>query len=445
VSWTRRAGVFAAVLLAALVAVSTAAAVVTISRAELSGGRLRIEGSRAVANAPITVDGVQMGQADGAGNFRIERSGFSDADCRVAVDDGTGPVTTTLSGCSPSAPPPPSPTPSPSPSPSPTTTASFQGLGFLPGGVNSFATDVSGDGKVIVGWSGFENGSVRAWRWTAATGLVDIGDLGGGAAEAHAVSADGNTIVGRSWDASQQQTAFRWRAGLGMQPVPILEASDVSGDGSVVIGFAIRWTEAGGSELLPNFGGGSTFAEATSEDGSIITGSSVKDASCGFRFGPTCHRAFRWTRAGGLQDIGHLGGLESVGRGMNPTGSVIVGESRNKDLWWNAFRWTASSGMVNMKTLGGPQSAAYDASSDGSVIVGKSLTTSSTASERAFRWTSNRQMQDLKRELLDHGVSSVQNWTLMWARAVSNDGTVIAGAARNPQLQFEAWRATLPR
>src|SRR5215211_8237175 len=52
------------VLIGALIVPSPAHAAVTVSRAELSGTRLRIEG-RATANRAITVDGVAMGTSDG--------------------------------------------------------------------------------------------------------------------------------------------------------------------------------------------------------------------------------------------------------------------------------------------------------------------------------------------------------------------------------------------
>ncbi len=89
-------------------------------------------------------------------------------------------------------------------------------------------------------------------------------------------------------------------------------------------------------------------------------------------------------------------------------------------------------------------SAAYDASLNGTVVVGKSLINSSSASERAFRWTTRKKMQDLRRELLDAGVTSVQNWILLSATDVSYDGTVIVGYGLNPNRQYEAWRAVLP-
>ena len=75
-------------------------AAVNVSRAEVSGDRLRIEGS-AAANRPITVDGVQMTTSSSSGSFRIERTGYTrPADCTVDVNDGSAtPLNVRLSGC----------------------------------------------------------------------------------------------------------------------------------------------------------------------------------------------------------------------------------------------------------------------------------------------------------------------------------------------------------
>jgi hypothetical protein len=101
------------VLIGLLALPITAHAAVTVSRAELSGARLRIEG-RASANRTITVDGVAMGTSDGSGAFRIERDPFAaPADCTVDVDDGSAsPTAARLSGCTVSSPPSPTPPPS---------------------------------------------------------------------------------------------------------------------------------------------------------------------------------------------------------------------------------------------------------------------------------------------------------------------------------------------
>jgi len=85
-------------------------AAVSVTRADVNGGNLRIEGS-AAPNRTITVDGVAMGSSDAAGRFRVERSGFTaPQDCTVDVNDGSAvAVTATLSGCAPGSPAPPAP------------------------------------------------------------------------------------------------------------------------------------------------------------------------------------------------------------------------------------------------------------------------------------------------------------------------------------------------
>lgn len=73
---------------------------VTVARAEISGGQLRIEG-RAAPNRTITVDGVGIGTSGGDGWFRIERWGFSaPADCTIDVSDGSAtPASARIAGC----------------------------------------------------------------------------------------------------------------------------------------------------------------------------------------------------------------------------------------------------------------------------------------------------------------------------------------------------------
>ena len=62
--------------------------------------------------------------------------------------------------------------------------AMFMGLGDLPGGrVASFANAVSADGSVVVGHSSSAlalGSAYEAFRWTAADGMIGLGDLPGG-------------------------------------------------------------------------------------------------------------------------------------------------------------------------------------------------------------------------------------------------------------------------
>lgn len=68
----RRALVSAVLLVLALALVPVAQAALTVSRAELNGTQLRVEGSGAVPNATVTIDGgAASGTADATGAFRM--------------------------------------------------------------------------------------------------------------------------------------------------------------------------------------------------------------------------------------------------------------------------------------------------------------------------------------------------------------------------------------
>lgn len=432
-----------------LVAAPSALAAPTVSRAELRSGQLRVEG-RALANSAVTAasptagESSVTGSADGSGNFRIEASGFRSSTCRVNVSDPTGTTSATLSGCtSSSPPPPPQEQPPPPPPPPPASTASFQGLGTPSGWLQSQAWGVSGDGNVVVGQLSRLGTDTVAIRWTATQGMVELGTLGGTNSEAYAASGDGSAVVGRATNASGNYRPFRWTPTGGMQELPSSppqfvsgDATDVSSAGNSVVGlfgFAERWTLTGGLEDLGNFS-----SRGISSDGQVVVGNN------------NAH-AVRWTPTGGIQDLGTVGtessipGTQSFADDASGNGSVVVGQSRDRDGFWKAFRWTAATGMRDIGTLGGPMAAAYNVSDDGSVLVGRALTSGNSASDRAFRWTTKRGMQNLQQLLQNAGVTSVNGWILLGATGVSADGTVIVGEGINPAKQREAFRAVVPR
>ena len=93
-------GVVVMALLALLAWPSPAQAAVTVQRAEINSGQLRVEGT-ATPNRDITVDGVVLGRSASDGRFKIERSGFTrPSDCWIDVNDGSAtPAVARLSGC----------------------------------------------------------------------------------------------------------------------------------------------------------------------------------------------------------------------------------------------------------------------------------------------------------------------------------------------------------
>ena len=118
---------------------------------------------------------------------------------------------------------------------------------------NSDASGISADGTVIVGE--MQVGSpYLAFRWTASTGMVNLGSLGGGLSRATATSRDGSVVVGTSLTTTSSGSAhaFIWTARCGMldlqtalkgAKIPsgwILQtATDVSEDGTVITGWGV--------------------------------------------------------------------------------------------------------------------------------------------------------------------------------------------------------------
>ena len=169
-------------------------------------------------------------------------------------------------------------------------------LGDLPGGdFYSAGGGISGDGKVVVGTSKSQPGdhyNLEAFRWTAETGMVGLGYLPGGRyTYATGVSGDGRVVIGKGPSDTMGWQGYRWTAEDGMVALaPISgpaipnEAYAVSWDGSVVVGWmsgqfleASRWTEDEGFVGLGDLPGGEEYsiAYAVNADGSVVGGTSA--------------------------------------------------------------------------------------------------------------------------------------------------------------------------
>ena len=122
----------------------------------------------------------------------------------------------------------------------------------------SESSSTSADGSVVVGRSTVFGGEFRPFRWTQASGMVDLGQLPNTLnGDARAVSADGSVVVGNSG-----ATAFIWTAEDGMRSLETLltneagidltgwslfSASGISADGLTITGWGINpsgFTEA---------------------------------------------------------------------------------------------------------------------------------------------------------------------------------------------------------
>jgi probable HAF family extracellular repeat protein len=268
-----------------------------------------------------------------------------------------------------------------------------KGEGYRQVGSMRIVYAVSYDGKTIVG----QSDNAHAYIWSVDDGFTDLGTLGGLVSQARGVSDNGNAVVGYAYNSANEIRAFLWTKADNMKDLGTLSgdtgawANGISGDGQVVVGAsykdgpsyaadykAVRWDVASSTITdLGSLGGTYSQAHAANRDGSVIVG--LSDWVDGQR------HAFRWTEAGGMQDLDKTPGNSSGALDVNADGSVVVGYSGD-----TAFRWTETTGMTSLGVLSGQShSGATSVSDDGNTVVGES-------GDRAFIWTPDSPaMQDL--------------------------------------------------
>lgn len=343
----------------------------------------------------------------------------------------------------------------------------FRLLGEAPGGAEfSDALAVSGDGSTVVGVTKDAQGEI-AFKWTEQGGMQLLGRLAGGnppASQAVSISDDGAMIAGFSSSARGPYEPVLFTA-AGIQQLGTLRApsvfgscSGISPDGSVVVGVSMsgsntvfhgfRWSAASGLvDIVPPTGYTTTQAAGISPCGSTIVG------SVGANFFAR-QRPFVWTRSGGMTVLGILPGAQidiAEARASSMGGRAVVGYSYSGRANPEAFIWKAGTGMVGLDDLPGSRAESYARAitSDARVVVGIGTTgtPATPAGYEAFYWSKLRGMRRLADVLTENGLST-DGWVLERAQAITPDGRVVVGSARNgspgaPAIAFMARIAPL--
>ncbi|WP_160194643.1 autotransporter domain-containing protein [Devosia riboflavina] len=288
-------------------------------------------------------------------------------------------------------------------------------------GANSYATGVSWDGSVVVGYSNFIS-MPGAFRWTEDGGLEYIGSLGGNRSMAYDVSNDGRIVVGFARRGDGTDTRFVWikDATTGVVSNPQMHEM-LSATGAINV-------TLGGISGNGRYTTGQEYPGGTPE--------AYRYDISGIQGGVVSHVA-----------LGSLGGWETNPYDISDDGTVIVGAAELDAAGGGhlrAFRWVegATGGynggsMYELGTLGGDESAASAVSGDGRVVVGRSE--SAAGDDVAFRWEEDTGMLSVADWLRRAGVSV--DYTLTDAQATNSDGSLVTGTMLNDDGEWEIYIA----
>lgn len=186
---------------------------------------------------------------------------------------------------------------------------------------------MSPNGNTIVGLGWINAGTAHAVKWTAQTGMTDLGSMvANSSSRANAVNADGSVIVGWQDQADGFRTGARWVNGIesfitNINGDFVGEAGDVSADGNTIIGLDTPepyvWNSTTGLTYIthPNssafFRGGATGISA---DGSKVIGFFRP-----FPGPPMTGEGFFWTASGGRVNLNDY----ATGLGVNTQGVTM--------------------------------------------------------------------------------------------------------------------------
>ncbi|MDT7778896.1 MAG: hypothetical protein QOC99_1408 [Acidobacteriota bacterium] len=298
------------------------------------------------------------------------------------------------------------------------------------GGLQSKAYSLNNAGS-IVGDSTVSAGTVSANPFAYASGqLTNIGTFGGDSGTAFALNTIGYA-AGFAATGVNEKHAFIWsdifnKLDIGVLPggtfasaYDINDANQVVGESEIAPlqdrGFV--WQKATGMQTINSFNGtGSSGANGINNDGFIVGWASTAAGAT---------HAYV-LRNGVMTDLGTFGGTLSVAQKINDIGEVvgfagIPSSTANKP--YHAFHWSDAGGLQDLGTLGGgTRSIAYDINNK-SIIVGQSETVPGTS--HAFIYDSTHGMRDL------NDLAAGSGWTLQEARGINDKGQIV-GYGINP-------------
>ena len=284
------------------------------------------------------------------------------------------------------------------------------------------------DAGMAVGWCGNE-APRRAFAWTEATGVMDLGTLGG--TTALAFGTRNRRAVGSSTlSGDLTENAMAWSLSTGMIDLGSLGGSSMlayATAGNVVVGAgafesgarAFRWTPSTGLVALPALPE-SNESVAFDVDGNLIAGYS--------RASVPGTRPIVWRTDGTLIDP--LGtpiescGVFVCGDGQSTAvrDGLVVGYSRDAAELSRAFAWSEAGGLIDLGMVAG-SSESFAFATDEGTVVGQLSGPFPSFTTRAFIWTAAAGMKAITPESVSAVATSINNGRVVgWYASGTTNG-----------------------
>lgn len=297
-------------------------------------------------------------------------------------------------------------------------------LGTL-GGPSAYAGAVNDLGQVAGVSELTANGAVtHAFRWSAATGMVDLTPAvkqNSTAADIDKLGQVAGTLIGTSGVATQ---AFLWTPQTGARGIGVLDAyswATAMNDAGAIVGYGgadsplgvlgFLWTPTGGIRNVGTLPEEFTLAADVNNLGHVVGATPFVNEPF-----PYYVHAFLWTPQTGPMDLGSGSTDESSATAVNDH-DMVVGRVRDFHIFDHGFVWTRDMGLLEF-AAGHPEIGTYVSGLNNlDQVVGG-------YDDWPFLWTRASGLVDLNTRL----VGVPPGFRLTGTSAISDNGMIVANA-----------------